>query len=115
MSNELLNRNKTNVDADLLAAKEEARRTLSDDVLDMVAGGVTQIRYLHRYRCGSCGKVVSAWDNPPVVCNACQSSNLSLLEVLEETVEGGSGDERKDMNEVLADIDGLMLDVDGWD
>ena len=69
MSNELLKENKANVDADLLAAKEEAKeeiRKLSDDELGMVAGGLT-------------------------------------------------GDVRVGMDEALADINGLMGEIDGWD
>ena len=99
MSNELLNRNKANVDADLLAAKEEARRVLSDDELGMVTGGVGTVKFcpycgasdLHycgngKYKCSSCGE-------PFVV----------------------QGDERVGMNEAMADIDGLLADIDGWD
>ena len=101
MSNELLNRNKANVDADLLAAKEEARHMLSDNKLAVVTGGAgtapkcciycgadDPYRVSGKYKCRSCGKTFSL--NP-------------------------GGDERKDMNEAFADIGGLMLDIDGWD
>ena len=70
MSNELLKENKANVDADLLAAKDEAKeeiRKLSDGELAQVAGG---------------------------------------REV---------GDGRVGMDEAMADINGLMGEIDGWD
>ena len=69
MSNELFKENKANVDADLLAAKQEAKeneRPLSDDELGKVAGGAT-------------------------------------------------GDVRVGMDEAMADMDGLMSEIDGWD
>ena len=68
MSIELLKENKANADADLLAAKEEAKeeiRKLSDDELGKVAGG--------------------------------------------------RGDGRDGMDEAMADINGLMSELDGWD
>ena len=72
MSIELFNRNKANVDADLLAAREEAKeeiRKLSDDELGMVTGGA----------------------------------------------DDTEGDGRVGMDEAMADINGLMSELDGWD
>ena len=91
MSNELLNRNKANVDADLLAAREEARRVLSDDALVQVSGGI----YRKMITC-SCGCTFTAAD---IFCPDC----------------GKKGDGRVGMDEAMADITGLMGELDGWD
>ena len=103
MSSELLTRNKVNADADLLAAKEEAKeviRSISDDELGMVTGGAGTIAKYCIYCCA---------DNLDYKAGVykCRSCGRSFSLV--------SGDGRDGMSEALADIDGLMSDIDGWD
>ena len=99
MSNELLNRNKLNVDADLLAAREEARRVLSDDALAQVVGG----NNYDNVHCPNCGGTIT-----PIGSAKCLNCGTIV------STESTEGDER-DMDEAFADIDGLLADIDGWD
>ena len=78
---------------DLMAAKAEAKgkmRELTDDELTQVSGGGAGFK-----NCVACGAWISASYKKCPVCHE------------------WAGDKR-DMNEDMADIDGLMADIDGF-
>ena len=91
-------KSKADIIRDLAAAKDEAKEKmneLSDDALAQVVSGNNS----DRAHCPNCGGTIT-----PIGSTIC----LNCL-----TVVSTKGDER-DMDEALADINGLMTDVDGF-
>ena len=92
-------KNKADILRDLAAAKAEAKEKmneLSDDALAQVTGG----KIWGGGYCPNCKSLVTP--SPSTICPCCHKE-----------MSPGEGDER-DMNEALADINGLMTDVDGF-